>query len=93
MSNIKSLFRSQPIFWFKNRKDKNASTDGKGGELGDMLDKWSNLRGVTCDGKVAGLTISGVTGNVTMSLEVIEGTKYIVIRSCNGTEVARFAEV
>jgi hypothetical protein len=58
-----------------------------------MLDKWSNLRGVTCDGKIAGLKIAGTSGNVTLSLEVSESVKFIVIRDCSGVEVARFQEV
>lgn len=87
MANIKSLFHTEGNpFWFKTK-------DSGPGDLGTMLDKWSNLRGVTCDGAIAGLKLDG-TGNVaTLEFKTIEGTVYMVLTDCAGTELARFVEV
>lgn len=84
--NIKSFFRSQPIFWFKTK-------DSGNGELGEMLDKWSNLRGVTCDGKIAGLKLDATGDVLHAELKTIEGTIYLVVYNCSNVEVARFTEV
>ncbi len=91
MANIKTDFHGEgKPFWFKNGKDTDAQ------DIGGILDKWSNLRGVTCDGKIAGLKLDGTGGLLRMELQTIEdegSAIYIVIYDCNNDEVARFMEV
>lgn len=88
-NNIKSLFHSiGGLFWFKDQKDQGPN------ELGDMLDKWSNLRGVACDGSITGLyfttSVGGETpGPLHMQWERIGGANVLVLRTCDGTEVSR----
>lgn len=89
MANIKNDFHGEgKPFWFKNGKDTDAQ------DIGGILDKWSNLRGVTCDGKIAGLKLDSTSSRRdTMELKTIEGTIYLVVYDCSGEEVARFVEV
>lgn len=89
---LKGLFRSQLLFWKDGHKDDPAL------EIGDVLDKASNLRGVGCDGALNGLkylTTGGgePTGDLRMGLEKIAGITYLIVKDCTGAEVARFQQV
>ncbi len=80
------VFRSAPIFWRKNLKD-NPSL-----EIQDVLQGWSNLHGVGCDGVLNGLSFPGSTAiTFRAAWEEIDEVNYLVVRNCSGTIVWRVA--
>lgn len=67
-------------------------------DIGEVLDKASNLRGVGCEGALNGIQFTTATGGETVgdlriTLERAAGINYLVVRDCAGVEVAKFQEV
>lgn len=71
----------------------NGKKDIDGMSVPEFFDRASNLKGVTCNGKITGLKVDGAGNAMTITLTVIEGTKYIIIHDCTGAEWARFVQV
>jgi len=84
MSNQALRFNSEPSFWMDNDKEK------KGGmTIGKVLDKFTKLQGVACDGVINGLMLG--TTKVRLSLETINSVDSIAVRDCSGTLLMQLA--
>jgi hypothetical protein len=92
MANIFKKIKSQKLFWL------NGKNETSGMDLGEALDYVTKKQGVACDGAVNGLYYASTVGTepagpLRMTLEIVGGVHYLVVRDCTGALVSAYAGI